>query len=132
MTTVLPLDSRQARITRLLLGDDKPATLEAIASQLRLSTRIVRYNLTPVESYLRAAGLEMVRRRGVGIWVSGDAQQRRRTLNELDPTAAPRVLAADDRKLRALLALLDAAPQPVALSDLETERVLRATLTSVP
>ena len=121
MTTVLPLDSRQARITRLLLGDDKPATLEAIASQLRLSTRIVRYNLTPVESYLRAAGLEMVRRRGVGIWVSGDAQQRRRTLNELDPTAAPRVLAADDRKLRALLALLDAAPQPVALSDLETE-----------
>ena len=121
MATVVPLDSRQARITRLLLGDDKPATLERLASQLKLSTRVVRYNLTPVERYLRAAGLDVVRRRGVGVWVSGDDERRRHVLSELEPSAAPRVLAADDRKLRVLLALLDAAPQPVALSVLETE-----------
>jgi len=65
MSVVLPLDSRQARITRLLLADTKPATLDAIATQLKLTTRIVRYNLPSVESYLRSAGLEVVRRRGV-------------------------------------------------------------------
>lgn len=42
MALVLPLDSRQARITRLLLVDKKPATLDAIAAQLKLTTRIVR------------------------------------------------------------------------------------------
>jgi len=121
MALVLPLDSRQARITRLLLADKKPATLDAIAAQLKLSTRIVRYNLPPVESYLRSAGMEVVRRRGVGIWVSGDDDRRRQTLTGLDPTTAPRVLAAEDRKLRALITLLDASPDAVELGDLEVD-----------
>jgi len=121
MSTVLPLDSRQARITRLLLADRKPATLDAIAAQLKLTTRIVRYNLPPVESYLRSAGLEVVRRRGVGIWILGDDDQRRQTLTSLDPATAPRVLAAEDRKLRALVTLLDASPEPVELGDLEVD-----------
>ena len=121
MSVVLPLDSRQARITRLLLADRAPATLDTIAAQLNLTTRIVRYNLPPVESYLRSAGLEVVRRRGVGIWVSGGEEQRRQTLTVLDPATAPRVLASDDRKLRALLTLLDASPNPIELGDLEVE-----------
>ena len=121
MSVVLPLDSRQARITRLLLADRKPATLDAIAAHLKLTTRIVRYNLPPVEGYLRSAGLEVVRRRGVGIWVSGDDERRRRTLTGLDPGTAPRVLAGEDRRLRALITLLDASPQPVELGDLEVE-----------
>jgi transcriptional antiterminator len=121
VSVVLPLDSRQARITRLLLTDRNPATLDTIASQLKLTTRIVRYNLPPVEGYLRSAGLEVVRRRGVGIWVSGDDSQRRQMLTDLDPATAPRVLAAEDRKLRALVTLLDASPQSVELADLEVE-----------
>ena len=121
MSVALPLDSRQARITRLLLTDRKPETLDAIAAQLKLTTRIVRYNLDPVESYLRSAGLELVRRRGVGIWVTGDEDQRRQTLTDLDPAAAPRVLAAEDRKLRALITLLDASPGAVELGDLGNE-----------
>jgi transcriptional antiterminator len=118
---ILPLDSRQARITRALLADTKPATLESIASQLKLTTRIVRYNLPPVEGYLRAAGLAVNRRPGVGIWISGDDEQRRQMLSGLDPTAAPRVLAAEDRKVRVLVALLDAAPQAIGLGTLEVE-----------
>ena len=121
MSVILPLDSRQARITRLLLADRKPATLDAIATQLKLTTRIVRYNLPPVESYLRSAGLQVVRRRGVGIWISGDDAQRRQTLTSLDPTTAPRVLAAEDRKLHALITLLDASPEAVELGDLGAE-----------
>jgi len=108
-------------MARLLLADHKPATLDAIAAQLKLTTRIVRYNLPPVEGYLRSAGLDVVRRRGVGIWVSGDEEQRRRTLTDLDPGTAPRVLAGEDRKLRALVTLLDTSPDPVELGDLEVE-----------
>jgi mannitol operon transcriptional antiterminator len=116
---LLPLDSRQARITRLLLAEENPATLESIAHELSLSTRVVRYNLPPVEGYLHAAGLSVVKRRGVGIWVSGDAATRERLLGELDTSTGPQVLAGDDRKVRALVALLDVAPRPIALADLE-------------
>src|SRR3979490_2864366 len=108
-------------MARLLLADPKPATLDAIADQLKLTTRIVRYNLPPVESYLRSAGLEVVRRRGVGIWVSGDDDQRRQTPPRIVPDTAPRVLAAEDRKVRVLVTLLDAAPGSVELGDLEVE-----------
>lgn len=119
--TVVALDSRQVRITRLLLGDSKPATLETIAQQLNLTTRVVRYNLPPVESYLRDAGLAVERRRGVGIWVSGDVEGKQRVLTALHPSSASPNLAGEDRKLRTLVALLDVAPRAIALGDLETE-----------
>lgn len=117
----VPLDSRQARITRHLLAHATPATIEAIASDLKLTARVVRYNLPSVETYLRAAGLDIVRRPGVGIWVSGDGERRRRTLSDLEPVDAIRVLSADERQLRGLAALLDAAPHPIDLGDLEGE-----------
>ena len=119
--TVVPLDSRQAGLTRLLLAEARPATLEMLAQQLSLSTRVVRYNLPPVEGYLRDAGLAVVKRRGVGIWVTGDADQRRRVLTALDPAASPRVLTGEDRRQCALVALLESAPRAVALADLEAD-----------
>jgi mannitol operon transcriptional antiterminator len=118
---VVPLDSRQARITQHLLADTNPATLESIATELKLTKRVVRYNLPSVEGFLRSAGLEVVRRRGVGIWVSGDNERRQRALLDLNPRGAMRVLSADDRQVRVLAALLDTAPHAVDLGDLEAE-----------
>jgi len=74
---IVRLNSRQAGIACRRLADATPATLETIAQQLNLTTRVVRYNLPPVESYLREAGLSVMKRRGVGIWVDGDADGRR-------------------------------------------------------
>ena len=121
MSALLPLDSRQARITRLLLADDRPSSTQAIAAELELTPRVVRYNLPLIESYLRSAGLQVVRRRGLGVWISGEEEQRRAILASLDPSAGPQVLDTADRKLRALAALLDRAPEPIQLADLEVE-----------
>src|SRR5438445_54804 len=101
MSALLPLDSRQARITRLLLADDRPSSTQAIAAELELTPRVVRYNLPLIESYLRSAGLQVVRRRGLGVWISGEEEQRRAILASLDPSAGPQVLDTADRKLRA-------------------------------
>src|SRR5439155_1259267 len=54
---VVPLDSRQASITRLLLTEERPSTVEAIASELNLTGRIVRYNLPSIDTYLRGEGI---------------------------------------------------------------------------
>jgi transcriptional antiterminator len=116
---VVPLDSRQASITRLLLTEARPATVEAIAGELNLTGRIVRYNLPSIDTFLRPEGLRVMRRRGVGVWVSGNEDQRHALLVSLGSVAGPRVLDGDDRKLQVLAALLDASPRPVHIADLE-------------
>ena len=116
---VVPLDSRQASITRLLLTEARPSTVEAIASELNLTGRIVRYNLPSIDTFLRPEGLRLMRRRGVGVWVSGNEERRHAILSTLGSVAGPRVLDGDDRKLQVLAALLDASPRPVHIADLE-------------
>jgi len=119
VSALVPLDSRQARITRHLLAEAGPESVEEIATALRLTTRVVRYNLPSIETYLRSGGLRIVRRRGVGIWIQGDDEKRLAVLSGLDDGAGPQVLSGADRKLQALAALLDRTPQPLHLADLE-------------
>jgi mannitol operon transcriptional antiterminator len=121
MSALVPLDSRQARITRHLLAETGPRSVEEIATALRLTTRVVRYNLPSIETYLRSGGLKVVRRRGVGIWLEGDDARRSAIRSTLDDDAGPQVLNVDDRKLRAIAALLDRAPEPLHLAELEVE-----------
>src|SRR2546430_15780964 len=121
MAVVVPLDSRQASITRLLLTETGPATVEAIASELKLTSRVVRYNLPSIETFLRPEGLHVMRRRGVGVWVSGDSERRRAILTILGAAEGPRVLGGDDRKLQVPAAPLAASPPPIHIGQLGAE-----------
>jgi transcriptional antiterminator len=115
----LPLDSRQMRIAKLLIEQNGTTRLEQVASSLRLTDRVVRYNLPSVEAYLAGHGLKLVKRRGVGIWIDGDAAKRTKVVDDLATAAGPAVLDADDRQARVILALLEAAPDAVRSEDLE-------------
>ena len=117
----VPLDSRQARIASHLLGETAPATIASIAAELRLTPRMVNYDLRAVEPYVRSIGLQIVRRRGVGVWIDGAAERRRDALDGLGRALGPRVLDPDDRRIRVLVGLLDRAPDAAHLQDLEQE-----------
>jgi len=117
--TVLPLDSRQARIARRLLDVSAPTSLEALAGELSLTPRIVRYNLPSVDSFLRSGGLRLVRRRGLGVWLEGKDDARRSLLAKLDEAIGPAIVDATDRRSRVIVALLDAFPSAVRLETLE-------------
>jgi transcriptional antiterminator len=116
----LPLDSRQMRIAKLLVEQPETSRLEELASSLRLTDRVVRYNLPSVEAYLAGHGLRLVKRRGVGIWIDGDLETRTAVMADLATAAGPAVLDADDRQARVLLALLEAAPEAARSEDLES------------
>src|SRR5207247_2958036 len=106
MAVVVPLDSRQASITRLLLTETGPATVEAIANELKLTSRVVRYNLPSIETFLRPEGLQVMRRRGVGVWVSGDDARRQSMLTSLGSAEGPRVVDGDDQRVQVSAAIL--------------------------
>src|SRR6185369_12978646 len=119
MSTPLLLDTRQARIARRLLETVGPASVDDLATELKLTDRMVRYNLASVESVLEGHGLRLARRRGVGIWVEGTPTARRELLAVLDGSTGPAVLDPTDRRGRILLALLIASPEPVRSEALE-------------
>lgn len=110
--TGVPLDSRQAGIARALLSRE-PTSVEQLAKSMQLSARIVRYNLPAVESYLAEHDLRLVKRRGVGIRVEGDASAQSAARAGLSAGARPTVIEVPDRRADVLLAVLRAAPEPV-------------------
>src|SRR5439155_2266925 len=115
----LPLDSRQARIARLLLERTEVASVQRLASDLHLTDRMVRYSLPSIEAYLGVRGLRLQKRRGAGVWVEGDASARHDVRAELDDASGPAVLDPFDRQSRVVLALLEAAPDPLRSESLE-------------
>ena len=121
MPTPLPLDTRQARIARRLLETDGPASVDDLATELKLTDRMVRYNLASVESVLVDHGLRLSRRRGLGIWVEGPPVARSSLLAAIDDAPGPAVLDPADRRGRILLALLRAAPEPIRSEALEEQ-----------
>lgn len=117
-----PLDSRVVRIIRWLLDQTRPRSTAALAADLGLSQRVVRYRLGAVESYLRGTGLSLVRQRGSGLWIEGPAEavaELRERLGSL--AAAPRVYAREEREHVMLASLLWAAPAPSSLDTLQEQ-----------
>jgi mannitol operon transcriptional antiterminator len=119
MTSTVPLDTRQARIARRLLETVGPTSVAELAAELKLTARMVRYNLDPVERMLAEHGLRLGRQSGVGVWIEGDHEARTGLLDALDRSTGPAVLDRADRHARILLALLLESPDPVRSEALE-------------
>src|SRR5207249_7178653 len=73
----------------------------------------------PLEAYPGGRGLRVQKRRGAGVWVEGDGPARHEVRAELDDAAGPAVLDPFDRQSRVVLALLEAAPDPLRSESLE-------------
>lgn len=116
------LDTRVLRITRWLLEQDQPRSTAAVAADLGLSERVVRYRLDHIDRYLRSCGAELVRKRGLGLVVDGSPSLRARITADLSSLSnVPRVYAPEERVRILLAALLWAAPAVVSLEELHRE-----------
>ena len=102
----IPLDSRVIRIVRCLLNQDRPVSTAAIARELGLSTRVVRYRLPMVENYLSEFGVSLERQPGSGIWLSGDERALGLAAADLDDQSGANQSASPRDRARIVLALL--------------------------
>lgn len=117
------LDSRQVRIALWLLDQTRPKSTAALAEDLGLSQRVVRYRLNGVETYLRSRKLTLTKQAGVGLLVFGDFSDKDAARHELadESEDAYRVFARDERidLVRALL--LDRAPDNTTMEQLQVQ-----------
>lgn len=124
------LDSRQVRIALWLLDQTQPKSTAALADDLGLSQRVVRYRLSAVESHLQARHLTLTKQAGIGLLVEGadtDRAAARRELAE-ESDDAFRVFARDERLDLVRAILLERAPDHITMEELQRE--LEVSLTS--
>lgn len=118
MSTVL--DSRVIRMIRWLLDQDEPRSTAALAADLGLSQRVVRYRLGAAEAFFDSQGVSLTRRRGSGLFLVAGPADRDRIRAELAQRAqAPRVYARDEREHVVLAHLLWSAPDPTSVDELQ-------------
>lgn len=123
------LDSRIIRIIRWLLDQDEARPTAALADDLGLSQRVVRYRLGAAEAYLTSQGATLTRRRGAGLTLDADNEVRARIRADLaDAPPAPRVYAPDERTRLVLAHLLWSAPESTSVDELQ--RVLEVSKAS--
>ena len=128
MTTVLT--SRQVRTVEWLLAQTEPRSVEAAASDLRLSPRVVRSGLDGVTRWLAAREIELVRKRGVGIWLDGTPEAIAAVRGELGETkTVVRVSTPSERRQLLRLDLLSHAPESRTLPELTAMLDVSATST---
>ena len=79
----LPREERRQRLLAALFAASGPVKTYALAYDLSISENTLSSDLDHLEDWLDAHGLRLYRRPGVGVWVSGTPEQRRRAVGVL-------------------------------------------------
>lgn len=132
---VLSRRERRQLLLAALLAEDEPVKTYALAQELGLSEHALSTDLDGVEEWLRPFEIRLMRRPGVGIWLEGAPERRRRAAGTLLRLHLPEqdwqtVLRGEAPASTPLAALLDpAVTRPVwdVLLEFEKEEQLSFT-----
>lgn len=75
---------RVYKIVNLLLNSNAPVTIDAIADRLNVSSRTIRKDINAVQRYVEHKGLNLNRKPGVGIEISGPQNKRLELINDME------------------------------------------------
>jgi len=115
----LKISQRQKKIIEALLHAADDLTAHDIAEQTNVSSRTVHRELAEIETLLASVGIGLVKRAGIGMRLSADAE-RLASLETVLRHADTHEFSAHERKVLVLAALLE-AEEPVKLFALAHE-----------
>ena len=76
-------EERRVSLLGMLLGSSEPIKLRALASRSKVSVGTVSRDLDEAEDWLAPFGLSLLRKRGYGVQVLGDEDDRRQAMSQL-------------------------------------------------
>ena len=79
----LPREERRQKLLAVLFAAQEPVKTYALAYDLAISENTLSGDLDRLEEWLTPHGLRLNRRPGVGVWISGTPEQRRRAVGTL-------------------------------------------------
>ena len=121
------VSSRERQVMNFLLNLEKPAAVRAIAETLNVSERTVHRDLKGIERILSDFELELIKKSGVGLFISGREERKNALLNELQ-TVSPYSFSSEERQVIILSSLLE-MNEPIKLFTLANE--LKTTIAAI-
>ncbi|MGD8454937.1 MAG: PTS sugar transporter subunit IIA [Anaerolineales bacterium] len=115
---MITLNTRQRDILLALLETDGPITLSKLAQEVRINTRMVRYNLNTVEVWLHLENVDVIRRPGFGIYVDAPKAQRKQLVSKINKMGDFDLMLTTEQRCRAILLYLLTTQQGVTSTDL--------------
>ena len=123
----MDVSSRERQVMNFLLNLEKPAAVRAIAETLNVSERTVHRDLKGIERILSDFELELIKKSGVGLFISGREERKNALLNELQ-TVSPYGFSSEERQVIILSSLLE-MNEPIKLFTLANE--LKTTIAAI-
>ena len=123
----MDVSSRERQVINFLLNLEKPASVRAIAETLNVSERTVHRDLKGIERILSDFELKLIKKSGVGLFISGGEERKNTLLNELQ-TVSPYGFSSEERQVIILSSLLE-MNEPIKLFTLANE--LKTTIAAI-
>ncbi|GAB7387488.1 mannitol operon transcriptional activator MtlR [Bacillaceae bacterium] len=116
---IMYVSARERKILQLLLGEKNEITVKELAAAVEVSERTVHRDLKNVEEILRAFGLALEKRAGVGIRINGPAEKKKEL--EFFLCRTPQREFTPEERQTILLCSLLASEEPLKLVALADE-----------
>jgi len=123
----MDVSSRERQVMNFLLKLENPIAVREIAEALNVSERTVHRDLKGIERILSDFGLELIKKSGIGLLISGREERKKALLIELQ-TVSPYSFSAEERQVIILSSLLE-MNEPIKLFTLANE--LKTTIAAI-
>jgi transcriptional antiterminator/mannitol/fructose-specific phosphotransferase system IIA component (Ntr-type) len=123
------LNSRCLNILELLVESERPLAAVEIASQLNISSRMVRTCLAPAEGWLREGQITLRKVPGKGFSLAGSGEARRKLARKLREYEQPLPRFSSSEREQVLLLTLFFADRPLQVKQLQQTLNLSRTTT---
>jgi mannitol/fructose-specific phosphotransferase system IIA component (Ntr-type) len=121
--------STQFKILSALLQEAEPRSISHLSKTINIKPRVIQYNLNTVDHWLKNKGIELIRRRGVGIYINLPIDGKQKILQHLSGLLNVEIVLAKQVRLNQLILKTINSEKPVSSSSLIDEfNVSRTTL----
>ncbi len=102
----MDISARMRQILLVLLQEEGPISVKLLAEQIGVSKRTAQRELEYMESTLKAYEVRFSSKTGVGVWLEGSGEEKKRLLAELSQGDPYDVSNREERRKRLVLELL--------------------------
>lgn len=102
----MEITPRMKQIFQVLLNEPSAVSVQYLAGQVGVSKRTVQRELEYIDTLLKAYGLAFVSKTGVGIWIEGSSEDKKRLLEACSAADSYDVSNREERRKRLVLEIL--------------------------
>ncbi len=125
----MSISAREKMIIEKLLTASHEVTMEDLAKEISVSTRTIHRDLSGIENFLKTFDLQLLRKTGVGIQITGSVANKEQLKRQLMTFTLHEYMAEERQTL--LLSMLYEAAEPVKMFTLANElQVTAATISN--